>query len=41
MARLEKPLTVCAVNHPVMSNGHVGCAGFGGFLSSLPRERKG
>jgi hypothetical protein len=31
MARLEKPLTVYAVNHPAMSSGHVGCAGFGGF----------
>jgi len=34
-----KPLTVCAVNHPAMSSGHVGCAGFGGFpFTFLPRR---
>jgi hypothetical protein len=27
-----KPLTVYTANHPAMSFGHDGCAGFGGFL---------
>ena len=32
-----KPLTVCTVNHPAMSYGHVGCAGIGG--SGFHRRR--
>ena len=35
-----KPLTVYAVNHPAMSYGHVGCAGFGGFPACRGRGRK-
>ena len=35
-----KPLTVCAVKHPVMSYGHGGCAGFGGFPACRGRGRK-
>jgi hypothetical protein len=35
-----KPLTVCAVNHPAMPYGHVGCAGFGGFPACRGGGRK-
>jgi hypothetical protein len=35
-----KPLTVYAVNHPAMSYGYVGCAGFGGFPACRGRGRK-
>jgi len=35
-----KPLTVYAVNHPAMSYGHVGCAGFGGSGACRRRGRK-
>jgi hypothetical protein len=35
-----KPLTVCAVNHPAMSYGHVGCLGFGGSGACRRRGRK-
>ena len=35
-----KPLTVCAVNHPAMSYGHVGCLGFGGSGACRRRGRE-
>jgi hypothetical protein len=35
-----KPLTVYAVNHPAISYGYVGCAGFGGFPACRGRGRK-
>jgi hypothetical protein len=35
-----KPLTVYAVNHPAMTYGHVGCAGFGGSGIYRRRNRK-
>jgi hypothetical protein len=39
MAR-AKPLTVYAVNHPAISYGHVGCAGFGGSGACRRRGRE-
>src|SRR5579872_2444638 len=39
MARFAKPLTVYAVNHPAMSYGHDGCAGFGGSGAHRRRDR--
>jgi hypothetical protein len=36
-----KPLTVYTVNHPAMTYGHDGCAGFGGFGSCRSTELEG
>jgi hypothetical protein len=35
-----KPLTVYTVNHPAMTYGHVGCAGFGGSGHFPGRDRE-